>query len=164
MNIDPEGLHTFSPSPDQSRELTCFFCTVYAEERGGTKECQWAVASTIINRLADQRNRGRSTTICDIVKTPGAYAGYEGGQNPNYQQCEACKIPPHAKPDFDRMMRNFGDPFPINPDARFYAANRSAISVRYYESRTKPKKKGDRYFVRIPYPPCPTNNFYNETR
>jgi RHS repeat-associated protein len=145
--IDPDGLAPldrtgFFAIPPGTQELTCFFCTIFAEARGAPAPCQWAVASVIVNRLGDDRARGVPTSICDVVSKPNQFNGYGDA---NYRHCRDCNFPPRDRPDVDRFNQNFQDGFPQAPDARFFGQNRRG-----------------RGFIRVPFAPCSPFLFYNE--
>ncbi|HXG58216.1 MAG TPA: RHS repeat-associated core domain-containing protein, partial [Thermoanaerobaculia bacterium] len=115
-------------------EDKCLICTVYAESRGLPDACQFAVASVIMNRLADDRAKGKTQTVCGIVSKAGQFDGYG---NENYKACLNNCPGKKDKPDLDHTLDLFKKPFPVNTDARFFA-NNSEFYVKLLDTYGEP--------------------------
>lgn len=139
---DPSGMLP-TGTPDQT---TCLICTVYAEGRGTSQACQWAVASVIINRVNDRQSRGRNASVCSVVSEPGQFNGYG---NANYRECEKCTQIPKSG-DLHDTYTNFSTPFPIDPPALFFGNNTPGI-IDYFNGLD---------LTPVPFPSCPTFVFF----
>jgi hypothetical protein len=145
--VDPKGQtpQSFWRNEDE----TCLMCTVYAESRGQSTACQQAVASVILNRLAQQRARGNTSTICSVVSARGQFDGYN---NANYQQCANGACRPAWPRELEQTLQNFQNGFPIAPEGATFFGNNTPVMTRYFS--------GTLGLTRVPYPACPTFQFY----
>ena len=78
----------------------------------------------IVDRLAESRSRGRETSVCDIVSQPGQFDGYN---NDNYKACAKCKPKSRDLQDFNDMLQNFSDGFPVTMGVTFFGNNTAAM-------------------------------------
>ena len=82
---------------------------------------QYAIASVIINRLAEKRAKGnKPVTICDIVSAPNQFAGYD---NQNYKNCISNVCPQNDRQELDDTWRYFGSPFDMVSGALYFGDN-----------------------------------------
>lgn len=145
--IDLKGL---TPQPFwRNEDEKCLICTVYAESRGQTTACQQAVASVIVNRLAEQRDRGNVSSVCSVVSAPGQFDGYN---NANYQRCANTNCRPAWPRELEETFQNFQNGFPVAPEGATFFGNNTPAMTRYFS--------GTLGLTRVPYPACPVFQFY----
>jgi RHS repeat-associated protein len=134
---------------DPNSDTQCLVCTVYGESRGTPSPCQYGVASVILNRLGDARNKdpNKPTSICDIVSAPGAFDAY-GGQN--YQNCINGCAPSKDQPDLNQTWKLFGQPFNTLSGSYFFG-NATPAYEQYFQSIRK---------YPVPNQYCPKLVFY----
>ena len=106
--------------------------------------------SVILNRLGEQRAKGRRSTICSIVSAPNQFDAYGGD---NYTNCINCTISPKDRKDYDDTLNNFSHAFDMLSDALYFSNNTPALR-NYWE------KKKDK--TRINFPSCPKLAFYTD--
>jgi RHS repeat-associated protein len=102
-----------------SAEDTCLICTVYGEARGQSTPCQEAVASVILNRVANCRALRRQTSVCSVVSSRGQFRAYN---NNNYRSCASC-TQPGTVPELPPILTTLTNPFAVGPAADFFANN-----------------------------------------
>ena len=143
---DPTGLAT-----NKSSELTCLQCTVYAEARGLDSPCQYAVASVILNRVAEARAKGQRSSVCQVVSSKSnPFYGYG---DRNYRNCARCKVPKKDQADLDDTIDNFKQPFDMLSDALYFGNDTPAMQ-KYFVKKLKK--------MPIEFPPCPDLIFYGD--
>lgn len=142
---DPSG-----EAPVLTPETKCLICTVYGEARGQNAACQYGVASVILNRLAQQRAKGRTSSICGIVSAAKQFDAYGGG---NYNDCMTCSISPKDRKDYDDTVSNFSQAFDMLSDALYFSNNTPGLT-KYWENK---KNKSH-----INFPTCPKLAFYTD--
>ena len=144
---DPSGLFGWSEANDETK---CLVCTVFAEGRGMSSSCQYAIASVIINRLAEKRAKGnKPVTICDIVSAHGQFLGYG---NRNYNNCINNVCPANDRQELDDTWRYFGSPFNMLSNALYFGDNTPEVIQIFNKYKKKP----------ISFPACPDLVFYGD--
>jgi hypothetical protein len=145
--VDRDGRE---PAFGNNEQAKCLLCTVYAESRGQSKACQWAVASVIINRVREAQEKGKPASICSIVSAPGQFDGYN---NKNYQQCANGCLPAWP-PELQDTFSNFQNGFPVNPEDATFFGNNTPAMTKYFGT--------DLGLTKVPFPSCPVFQFYKK--
>lgn len=130
-------------------ETTCLVCTVFAEARGQSGECQRAVAAVIRNRAKRGAEWGGGGSLCTIVASPRQFDGF---QNNNYNYCAGCSgLSGELADTWNHLQAGSSD----GPAAEWYANNTPAL-VRYFKGRLG--------LSPVEFPSCPTFAFFAQTR
>jgi RHS repeat-associated protein len=141
---------SFTHDPDAK----CLICYVASESRQyaqSTPACQWAVASVVLNGLANSRakNPGTPMTLCGYLSS---HAGtFQGVSHSTYQDCVNSQCERPATPrDMERTFQNFDHPFPVGP------------MVSHFANSDPKTRKATTYIQRIKFPACPQFDFGND--
>ena len=150
---DPNGLAGRKQRVPGETNFACLVCTVFAEAGTQPTPCQQMVAGIIANRLADQRAKGRPSSICSVVSAPGAFDAYGGA---DYRKCIKCgdKKPPLIQNTFNI----FSQPFEYPPNVYYFGNNTPAMANYFAGLGTGKRKIPPK--TQIPFPPCPNFLFF----
>lgn len=109
-------------------EGDCFLCNIFGEAGSTSQACQYAVASVLMNNVAEDRAHGCVTTVCDVAAR--RFDAAKNGGNNAYKYCMRCRgnqPPSQLSRHWQQFEKNFSHGVPKTTDAQYYSNATAAM-------------------------------------